>query len=362
VAAPHIRTPDVAVIGAGAWGRAIALHLAVAGATVRLLDDGGPATAEVAAGMLCPWSEHQDDGEDALPAALRASAELWPAYAGAVQEAAGGAPAGYRTSGSVYVASRPEHVGAVERMRATLAAAGRDVPWLDAAALAGLVPLLGPAVVGGVALDDEHSVDPRVLLGALDAALSRHPVERRMARISSLDDPLVATAGATVLATGATTRDLSTRVGVRAVKGQILTLAPRAGASAGLARIVRTPGAYLVPRADGSVVVGATQEELSDRDVTAEGVHRLLDDALRIAPALGEHRFVGAAAGLRPAAPDLMPVLGRDESGVIWATGGFRHGVLLLPVVVAAIAAAVSGHDAPALTAAFAPTRFGGRG
>ena len=92
------------------------------------------------------------------------------------------------------------------------------------------------------------------------------------------------------------------------------------------------PSCYLVPRPDGRVVVGATQEERSDRDVTAAGVFDLLEDALHIAPELAELRLAGAAAGLRPATDELRPAIGADDDGLVWATGGFRHGVLLLPL------------------------------
>ena len=95
-----------------------------------------------------------------------------------------------------------------------------------------------------------------------------------------------------------------------------------------------------MPRPDGRVVVGATQEERGDRDVTAVGVLDLLDDALRISPELAELRLAGTAAGLRPATADLRPAIGADDDGLVWATGGFRHGVLLLPLAGAAIAAA----------------------
>ncbi len=104
---------DAAIIGAGVWGLAAAWRLAASGATVALVDDGGEPTAAVAAGMLCPWSEHEDDGERDFYTALRAAAAAWPAFAAEV-EAAAGLPSGFHRCGSVYVAARPEHLGAVQ--------------------------------------------------------------------------------------------------------------------------------------------------------------------------------------------------------------------------------------------------------
>ncbi len=165
-------------------------------------------------------------------------------------------------------------------------------------------------------------------------------------------------AGVVVNAAGHAAGRLSRRVPVRPVKGQILTLAPRADHPSPLRRMVRTPSCYLVPRPDGRVVVGATQEERGDRDVTAAGVFDLLEDALLIAPELAELRLAATLAGLRPATPDLRPAIGADDDGLVWATGGFRHGVLLLPVAGDAIAAAARGEALPDLARGFDPRRF----
>ena len=160
---------DVAVIGAGVWGLTAAWLLAADGAGVTLVDDGGAPTADVAAGMLCPWSEHEDDGEQAFYGVLRRAAAGWPAFAARVED-------GVRPTerlppcGSVYVAARPEHLGAVRRVRDTLARNGRTEDWQDADRLADVEPGLGPAVSGGIALDDEHQADPAVLVEALRAA------------------------------------------------------------------------------------------------------------------------------------------------------------------------------------------------
>jgi glycine oxidase len=147
----------------------------------------------------------------------------------------------------------------------------------------------------------------------------------------------------------------------RPVKGEILALAPRPGAPCPIARLVRAPGAYLVPRPDGRVTVGATSVEASDREPTAEGVLWLLEEAIRLAPGLAEMRLASVAAGLRPATADLRPALGRDDAGVIWATGGYRHGVLLLPLVAEVVRALGRGEPVPAVAEPFTPVRFGER-
>lgn len=353
---------DAAVIGAGVWGLTAAWRLAAEGATVALVDDGEEPTAAVAAGMLCPWSEHEDDGDRDFYAALRASAAAWPAFATEVETAAG-LPSGFHRCGSVYVAARPEHLGAVRRVRDTLARNGRPEDWQDADQLTAVEPGLGPAVSGGIMLDDEHQADPAVLVTALRAA-GRSAGVVPVAGTAEIVRGGVRVAGATIAAgvvvnaAGHASGRLSPRVPVRPVKGQILTLAPRADHPSPLRRMVRTPSCYLVPRPDGRVVVGATQEERGDRDVTAAGLLGLLEDALRIAPELAELRLAGAAAGLRPATDDLRPAIGADADGLVWATGGFRHGVLLLPLAGHAIVAAARGEALPGLARGFDPRRF----
>ena len=126
---------DAAVIGAGVWG----LDRRVAagrrrGDRRRWWTTAGEPTAAVAAGMLCPWSEHEDDGERDFYTALRFAAAAWPTFAAEV-EAAAGLPSGFHRCGSVYVAARPEHLGAVRRVRDTLARNGRPEDWQDADAL-----------------------------------------------------------------------------------------------------------------------------------------------------------------------------------------------------------------------------------
>ena len=102
---------------------------------------------------------------------------------------------------------------------------------------------------------------------------------------------------------------------------------------------------YLVPREDGEIVVGATQEELgADTTVTAGGVWQLLRDARRSCRASPSWSWPRAVAGLRPGTPDNAPVIGPSPlPGLVLATGHFRAGVLLAPVT-ADLIAGLPGH------------------
>ncbi|MGH3276571.1 MAG: FAD-dependent oxidoreductase, partial [Streptosporangiaceae bacterium] len=128
--------------------------------------------------------------------------------------------------------------------------------------------------------------------------------------------------------------------------------------------LVRGSSVYLVPRADGEIVVGATQEELgADTTVTAGGVWELLRDARLLIPGITELELAEAVAGLRPGTPDNAPVIGPAAlAGLVLATGHFRGGVLLTPVSAELIAQYLATGCLPELALPFTARRFGGAG
>jgi glycine oxidase len=146
---------------------------------------------------------------------------------------------------------------------------------------------------------------------------------------------------------------------VRPVKGQILTLRG-APAEAVADRIVVTERVYLVPRADGRLIAGATVEEMGfDDRVTAGGVFELLREAYRALPDVAELELERAVAGLRPGTPDNAPIVGRAEvEGLVYATGHFRNGILLAPLTANAVVSLLSGDELPAEMAVADPNRF----
>lgn len=359
---------DIVVIGAGPWGLATAWRAGRAGARVTLLDDGGVPAAHVAAGMLGALSEAVDDERDMF-APLRAAADMWPAFA-ADLAAAAGRDAGLRTTGALGVAARPEHVPLLRRRRDTLAAWGVACGWHTGSDLRAVEPGLGPATAGGLAFDDEHQVEPRAFISALRAAVAAAGVGVRETGAATL---LRSGTGAVrgvrdtngdehpahrvVLAAGYSAGNLSRRVPVRPVKGQILRLRQVGGAAVPIARTIRTPEVYLAPR-DGEVVVGATTEERADRHATALAVHELLDAALHTVPELAEMELAEIGTGLRPATADGRPAVGPDADGVVWAAGGHRNGLLLAPLASTAAAAAALGEPIPEPMLPFSPDRF----
>jgi glycine oxidase len=147
---------------------------------------------------------------------------------------------------------------------------------------------------------------------------------------------------------------------VRPIKGQILTLRGSVGQPVAN-RIVVSERVYLVPRADGRVIVGATVEEVGfDTRVTAGGVYELLREAYRALPEVAELELERAVAGLRPGTPDNAPLVGpAGVPGLILATGHFRNGILLAPLTATGVVAGLKGEERPPTLAAADPARFG---
>src|SRR5262249_40150967 len=118
---------------------------------------------------------------------------------------------------------------------------------------------------------------------------------------------------------------------IRPVKGHMLALE---NSRTILRHVVRTSDVYLVPRLDGPVIVGSTMEEAGfDKTPRAGPLSRLLRAAQGVCPALEESAVAGFWAGLRPAAPDGLPLLGPATPDGYWvALGHFRNGILLTPI------------------------------
>jgi glycine oxidase len=255
---------------------------------------------------------------------------------------------------------------------------GLESEWLPGRECRRLEPGLATAVRGGAHVPGEASVDPRRVVAALLGALDRRDVvvhsgaevvaaERRSGawRVETTDG-LDLEAPSLVLAAGCWSGQGRWLPGgalpVRPVKGEILTLRGSA-AQPVCDQIVAGERVYMVPRADGHLVVGATVEERGfDTTVTAGGVHELLREAYRVIPEIAELELVETSAGLRPGTPDNAPLIGTGEAdGLLVATGHFRNGVLQAPATADSIAALLAGESAPVDLDPFYPQRFARR-
>jgi glycine oxidase len=371
VSPPH----HILVIGAGIVGCAVGCELARRGASVRILDDRAPAmgATQASAGMLAPFTEAKDRHDPFLELAAR-SLELYDGFV-AQTSADAGAAIGYRRTGTLDVAAEGDHLSSLEHLAARLTARGIAVRLLDAASARAEEPQLGAGIAGGLLIESHGFVNAVELTRALATAAQRHGAEivhrRRATRIFRRDGAVIVdgpggelSADAVVLAAGSWSAQLEmdgvARPPVRPVRGQLLHLAWR---GAPLRRVLWGEHCYLVPWQDGTLLVGATMEDVGfDETTTVAGVRRLLDAACALVPAAASASFLGARVGLRPGSPDAMPIIGPSEAmpGLFYATGHFRNGVLLAPITAAIVADAVlSGRLDPAVEA-IGPARFEG--
>ncbi len=377
---------DVLVIGAGVVGLAIAWRTAQRGMSVLLADPApGRGASYAAAGMLTPVTEAAYAERELFELGLD-SLRRYPDFAAELAERTG-ADVGFRQTGTLAVGYDADDMAALAEHAALRRSFGASAERLTGRECRRAEPMLGPAVCGGLLTPDDASVDPRLLTAALLAAATSADVvhvparavalhvERDRAAGAELADGALVSAGQVVLSAGWASTALpglppGAAPPLRPVKGQILRLRPTpatlaASASPSLLNrtvrgLVRGSPVYLVPRQDGEIVIGATQEELgADTRVTAGGVWQLLRDARAIVPGITELELAEAVAGLRPGTPDNAPVIGPSPlAGLVLATGHFRGGVLLAPVTADLIAQFLAdGALAPA-AAPFTSLRF----
>jgi len=287
----------VKVLGAGIVGLSVAHELIRRGHQVTVVDPSpGEGASYAAAGMLSPSAELWH-GEEELLRLGRESLELWPEYADRL-----GVP--LRTGGTLLVGYDAGDRQQVERQVALLEKLGAAVEQHE----------------DGVFLPDEASVDPRAVVAELAA---RIPVR---ATDPETDHDV------TVLATGSVL-PAPFRSLVRGVRGEILRVQADDPPATTVRGWVHGDPIYLVPRASGEVVVGATSEEHDQPPVvTAGGVRRLLSAARLLWPALDRAELIEATARDRPGTPDNLPLVGPAGRGVVLAAGHYRHGVLLAPL------------------------------
>ncbi|MER7369439.1 glycine oxidase ThiO [Nonomuraea wenchangensis] len=366
------------IVGGGVVGLSVAWRLARAGRPVTVVDpDPAGGASHAAAGMLAPVSEVTYTEEPLLRLGL-ASLRRWPAFA-AELAADAGLPEGargvdLRAEGTLDVAFGADDLAALDELAAFMDKLGLPVERLTGRECRRLEPMLAPSVRGGLLAAGDAWVDPRRVTAALLTALERRHVPLVRARVTGLlreggpkgrvtgvrlEGGAELAATTVVLAAGAWSAALA-GVPVRPVKGQILRLrSPQPLLTRCVRGSVHGSPVYLVPRGDGELVVGATQEELGfDTRVTAGGLYELLRDARELVPGVTELELADVVAGLRPGTPDNVPIVGPAGDGLVLATGHHRGGVLLAPLTAALVAGEAGGEEG-GLAALCSPARFG---
>ena len=364
---------DVVVIGAGIVGCAVAYELARRGVRVRVIDRRrvGQGATQASAGVLAPFIEAHDRGL-LLELAAR-SLDLYDQFVARVVEDSGAAVQ-YVRSGTLEVASDEAGAARLDAIHATCRERGIPSERLDGDAVRAAEPHLASSVTAGLLVASHGFVGASDLTAALRRAATAHGVVFRTSaeatrvkadgkgvRIETSGDAIACES--VVVAAGSWSGrvevDGAKQLPIRPVRGQLLHLG---WPTSPLRRVVWASDCYVVPWRDGTVLIGATIEEVGfDERATVAGVRSLLDATARVAPSVEKASFLEARVGLRPATPDELPVIGRSVSvpGLVYACGHFRNGILLAPLTATLVGDLLvdEKHD-PALDVT-APSRFG---
>jgi thiazole synthase len=336
------RTREILIIGGGAIGLAIAVDLKLRGATVTVLSRNfQEAASHAAAGMLAAYAEAIPPGA-MLDLCLK-SRWLYPEWIRKLENLTG-LEVGYNPSGIL---------APVYRLPQSPVSQEPSAIWLDREAIQHYQTGLGAEVVGGWWYPEDGQVDNRILVSALVQAAQAlgvklkegirvHAIQQRQGKVTSiLTSEGELQAEIYVLATGAWANQLLP-LPVHPVKGQMLALRmpQETYQNLPLQRVLFGPETYLVPRKNGRLIVGATVEEVGWLpNNTPQGIHTLLERAMRLYPALSNWAIEEFWWGFRPGTPDQLPILGTSScDNLILAVGHYRNGILLAPVTAALIA------------------------
>lgn len=364
--------PDVLIIGGGIMGTSSAWALAASGAKVVVLERSVPGAeaSSAAAGILGAQAEAHGAGP--MAELCLASRARYAKFAAALTRETQ-IDVGYRECGVLQVAFARAGLEKLVKAAAWQRPRGLACERFAARELQTLEPALASTVLGGLRFAEDARVEPKALLRALHIAAIRRGVQfrsgafvRRVAVLANratgvvLDDGSELRAGHVVVAAGSWT-SLIDGLGLPAgrvvpARGQIVELelpAPPLG------HVVFGPGAYLVPRDDGRLLIGSTLEFVGyEREVTAGAVRDLLTHAIALVPSLSRAALRGTWSNFRPYTQDELPLLGRTKIERLYlATGHYRNGILLAPISAEIVRAAVLGQRPPVSVEAFSPER-----
>ena len=365
---------QVLVVGGGVIGCSIAYYLRRAGIAVTVIERNriGSGASSAAAGMLAPLAESADPGPFARLAQLGLQ-EFHDCAAELIEES--GIDFAYRRDGILRVAETEQEEQSLRDALRWQQEGGARVSWAEPKLVLELEPGLSLRIRGALYTENEGHVDPARLTEALATAakvrgavliegcdIERFATERGRVTAAKYQggthaaDYVVIAGGAWAAAHSA---ELGSPVPIFPVKGQMAAVAQT---SPTLRHVVYSHDGYLVPKSDGSIYVGATEEEGAgfDANVTVSGLQWLLAAATRLLPGIAQTRYLRSWSGLRPCAPDRLPILGSapELTNVALATGHFRNGILLSLLTGRLITELICSGNTPADLLPFTPSRF----
>ncbi|MSQ14591.1 MAG: glycine oxidase ThiO [Dehalococcoidia bacterium] len=364
---------DVIIVGGGVIGCSIAYYLGKAGVKAMVLESGelGGEASKAAAGMLAPLSHTTGPSPflDLCMAGLRSFKDL----PDELREASG-IDIEYIPRGIIEVAFNDEEKKRLKRLLNWQVESGLEIEWLDTKELRAIEPALSPDIIGGMYYPEEHQVRATRLVQAFAHGAAKHGAgfKERSAVIGIIEHGHrvegVRTTGeefyadAVVFATGAWTDLyeglLQIKLPVFPVRGQTVVLRK---IPSPVRHSIGSSRGYLVPKVDGTIIVGATVEAMGfDKRLTAAGIASMLEIAPRLIPELADADFLGGVVGLRPGSSDGLPILGQVPGweGLYLASGHGRDGILLSAITGKLISELITRGDTAIDLAPFSLARF----
>ena len=361
-----MKSSDAIIIGAGIIGLSLAIVLRKKGLRVLIVERGEPGreASYAAAGMLAASG---DEFPKLLKPLAQESARIYPEFVHELEDESG-LKVDLRHQGTIATLCNgefpensellsPQRLKSLEpevqrlAMHASAAAGRRTSQDICAAYL------------------PERSVDPRTLVtAAYKAARHREVDVSSAAQVRSLiiegghvvgvhSEKAKYSAPIVINCAGAWAGQIAPyEFPIKPIKGQMLSVL---GAPA-LQHVIRSPKVYLVPRSDGRLLIGSTLEDVGYRkDTDVSTLQRLFEAAVELVPGIASSRRHEAWAGLRPATPDELPILGETSvSGYFVAAGHYRDGILLAPVTAEVMSSIVLGESPRLDLSQFNPKRF----
>ncbi len=342
------KTGDVVILGGGVIGLSIAYALAREGVACTVLDrrELGREASWAGAGLIPPPCETRLESLHPTVRLRSWSAELFAQWSVALREETG-IDNGFRRTGGVDVAGNEAEEHALLTTAGRWRVEGIVHERLAADDLRRVEPALNPEILVAYFLPDRAQVRNPWHLRALAAAAVRRGARlepfQAVERLEKQGDRIIAVraagravpCGQVIMAAGAWSGLLLGDLGVHAptppLKGEIVLLRQEAPL---VRRIIEHGKNYLVPRQDGRVLVGATEEDAGfDTRSTAAAVRDLLTEAIWLCPALARAEVEASWAGLRPGSIDTRPYIGPAPgySNLLVATGHKRAGLQLSP-------------------------------
>jgi glycine oxidase len=361
---------EVVIVGGGVIGLAIARSLALRGVRDVCLIERcslGTESSFAAAGMLAPQAEA--DSRDDLFELLTRSRDLYQNFAAELRDETG-VDIELDTTGTLYLALNDHDQSDIEARFEWQRQAQLSVEKLSPEEASYIEPCISADVRGALLFPGDIQVENRRLLSALTNSVAQLNVnlltgvsvdalDVKHGRITGVQTSAGPVSCATVIvAAGAWSSFLDSKIKVEPVRGQMICLT----AQPQLTRhVIYSPRGYLVPRQDGRLLAGSTGELAGfTKEVTVGGVSTILRNAVEISPSISSLPIVDTWAGLRPRAADGLPVLGPcgEISGLVYATGHYRNGILLTPITAELIAKTIVDNVVPTALAPFSPDRF----